>query len=75
MAQAGGNTALALMLLVVTNILAVFIAPFLVKAILASRVDASQISISPTALLLDLVITILVPALIGKARAAPSQKA
>ena len=65
--QAGGNTALALMLLVVTNVLAVFIAPFLVKAILASRVDASQIRLSPTGLLVDLVITILTPALVGKA--------
>ena len=35
--QAGGNTTLALMLLVLTNTIAVFIAPFLIKAMLASQ--------------------------------------
>ena len=65
-AQARGNTALALMLLVVSNILAVFTAPFLVKAILSSRVDAGSISLQPTNLLINLVITILTPAIVGK---------
>ncbi len=64
-AQAGGNTALALMLLVLTNILAVFTVPFLFRAVLSSRADS--VTISSTNLLLNLVITILIPAIIGKA--------
>jgi predicted Na+-dependent transporter len=67
-AQAGGNTALALMLLVVTNILAVFISPFLVQAILSTRFQAGGISLQPGKLLINLVVTILSPALLGKAR-------
>ncbi len=64
MAQAGGNTALALMLLVLTNMLAVFTVPFLFRAVLSSNADS--VSISATSLLLNLVITILIPAIVGK---------
>ena len=67
-AQAGGNTALALMLLVVTNILAVFISPFLVQAILATRYAAGHVSLQPGRLLINLVVTILTPSLVGKVR-------
>ncbi len=75
-AQAGGNTALALMLLVLTNMLAVFTVPFLFKAVLSSKADSVQINSAN--LLINLVITILAPAIVGKASckllASPAQK-
>ena len=57
--QAGGNTTLALMLLVLSNTLAVFIAPFLIKAMLASRSDG--IHLDSAGLLINLVVTVLAP--------------
>ena len=69
-AQAGGNTALALMLLVLTNMLAVFTVPFLFKAVLSSKSDSS-VQINSANLLLNLVITILAPAIVGKASHLP----
>lgn len=65
-AQAGGNTALALLLLVATNIIAVFTAPFLVQATLASRGGSGHVSLQPANLLINLVVTILAPAIVGK---------
>lgn len=63
--QAGGNTTLALMLLVLTNTIAVFIAPFLIKAMLASQADGIQLD--SARLLINLVITVLAPSIVGKA--------
>ena len=62
--QAGGNTTLALMLLVLSNTLAVFIAPFLIKAMLASRSDG--IHLDSAGLLINLVVTVLAPSIVGK---------
>ena len=64
--QAGGNTTLALMLLVLTNTLAVFIAPFLIKAMLASQSDG--VKLDSAHLLINLVITVLAPSIVGKVR-------
>ena len=64
--QAGGNTTLALMLLVMTNTIAVFIAPFLIKAMLASQ--AAGVKLDSAHLLINLVITVLAPSIVGKAR-------
>ena len=64
--QAGGNTTLALMLLVMTNTIAVFIAPFLIKAMLASQ--AASVKLDSAHLLTNLVITVLAPSIVGKAR-------
>jgi solute carrier family 10 (sodium/bile acid cotransporter), member 7 len=61
---AAGNAALALLLTVVTNILAVFIVPFSVTWVLGSA--ANDVSISATDLLIKLLITILAPLLVGK---------
>ena len=62
-----GNTALALLLLVATNIIAVFTTPFLVQAALATRGGASgHVSLQPASLLINLVVTILAPAVVGK---------
>jgi predicted Na+-dependent transporter len=66
-AQAGGNTALALMLLVLTNVLAIITVPFLFKAILSTEVAAGSISLDSIQLLISLVITMLAPAVAGKA--------
>ena len=63
--QAGGNTTLALMLLVLTNTIAVFIAPFLIKAMLASQ--AAGVKLDSARLLTNLVITVLAPSIVGKA--------
>ena len=65
--QAGGNTTLALMLLLLSNTLAVFIAPFLIKAMLASRSDG--ISVDSASLLINLLVTVLAPSIVGKVRA------
>lgn len=54
------------MLLVLTNMLAVFTVPFLFKAVLSSKSDSS-VQINSANLLLNLVITILAPAIVGKA--------
>ena len=64
--MAGGNTTLALMLLVMTNTIAVFIAPFLIKAMLASQ--AAGVKLDSAHLLINLVITVLAPSIVGKAR-------
>ena len=65
-----GNTALALLLLVATNIIAVFTTPFLVQAALATRGGGSgHVSLQPASLLINLVVTILAPAVVGKVRA------
>jgi predicted Na+-dependent transporter len=52
------------MLLVLTNTIAVFIAPFLIKAMLSSK--SSGISLNSTGLLINLVITVLAPSVVGK---------
>ncbi len=67
--QAGGNTTLALMLLVMTNTLAVFIAPFLIKAMLASQ--ANGVKLDSAHLLINLVITVLAPSIVGKVQRPP----
>ena len=69
MRQAGGNTTLALMLLVMTNTLAVFIAPFLIKAMLASQADG--VKLDSAHLLINLVITVLAPSIVGKVQIPP----
>ena len=66
MTAARGNAALALMLTVVTNVLAVFILPFTVPLVISST-DAASINLKPADMLIKLVMTILLPLLIGKA--------
>lgn len=61
---ARGNAALALMLTVITNVLAVFILPFTVPLVIS---QAQSVSLDPVDMLIKLVLTILVPLLIGKA--------
>ncbi|XRB19119.1 sodium/bile acid cotransporter [Pseudoscourfieldia marina] len=63
--QAKGNGALALLLTVGSNLLGIFTVPFALKIVLESR--TSGVSIDAVALLTKLVVTILVPLLVGKA--------
>lgn len=58
-----GNTALAVMLTVVTNILAVFTVPFTIQLVIT---DANTINLNPVDLLIKLIVTILVPVIVGK---------
>lgn len=60
-----GNAALALMLTVVTNVLSVFILPFTVPLVI-SQTDSSSINLKSADMLIKLVMTILVPLIIGK---------
>jgi len=60
---ARGNAALALMLTVITNVLGVFILPFSVPLVIS---QAGDVSLDPVNLLIKLVMTILVPLIIGK---------
>jgi sodium/bile acid cotransporter 7 len=60
---ARGNAALALMLTVITNVLGVFILPFTVPLVIS---QAEDVSLDPANLLIKLVMTILVPLIIGK---------
>lgn len=59
-----GNAALALMLTVTTNVLAVFTVPFTVPLVVSS---AQDVHIDPASLLVKLVVTILAPLAVGKA--------
>lgn len=61
--QAKGNTALALILTVGSNLLGVLTTPFMLTAVLGE----ADISLDATKLLLKLVITIFIPLCIGKA--------
>ena len=62
-----GNEALALFLTVVTNVVAIFIMPFWLKAMFS---DSSGLNLhfDITTMFVKLLITVLVPALIGKVR-------
>jgi sodium/bile acid cotransporter 7 len=60
---ARGNAALALMLTIVTNVLGVFILPFTIPLVIS---QAQSVSLNPTDLLIKLVMTILIPLIIGK---------
>mmetsp|Transcript_27291 Transcript_27291/g.68726 ORF Transcript_27291/g.68726 Transcript_27291/m.68726 type:complete len:439 (+) Transcript_27291:338-1654(+) len=67
--QAGGNTALALMLTVTTNILGVFTTPLMLSAVLAVaglQGDTGEIDFDTGKLVLNLFLTILVPTIVGK---------
>eukprot|EP01025_Chloroclados_australasicus_P030149 TRINITY_DN3022_c0_g2_i1.p2 TRINITY_DN3022_c0_g2~~TRINITY_DN3022_c0_g2_i1.p2 ORF type:complete len:458 (-),score=31.59 TRINITY_DN3022_c0_g2_i1:256-1497(-) len=57
----GGNTALALLLTISTNVIGVFTMPFFVSAV----VQASGVRIDPVPLLINLIKTILVPTMFG----------
>ena len=59
----GGNTALALLLTVLSNLLGVFSMPFVLCRILGA--SGSGISIDPKPLLINLLKTILLPLLLG----------
>lgn len=65
MQAVGGNTALALLLTVGTNLAGIFTMPFVLSAILGT--GASAIHIDPAPLLRALIETILVPLLAGMA--------
>lgn len=60
---ARGNAALALMLTIITNVLGVFILPFTVPLVIS---QAQDVSLDPENLLIKLVMTILVPLIVGK---------
>lgn len=60
---AQGNAALAVMLTVTTNILAVFLIPFTVQLAIN---NTENIDLDPVSLLIKLIVTILVPIIIGK---------
>lgn len=62
MVQAYGNAALALLLTSASNLIGIVSVPFLLKLIISS----SDISIDAVKLLLQLLLTILVPLVIGK---------
>lgn len=61
----GGNTALALLLTVGSNLLGIFTMPFMLAAVLGAGSGAVQIA--PAPLLRSLVKTILTPLLLGAA--------
>lgn len=61
--QAYGNSALALLLCVGSNTIGIFTVPYLLRVILSST---SGVNLDAVALLTKLVITILVPLVIGK---------
>ena len=61
----GGNTALALLLTVGTNLAGIFTMPFMLAAVLGG--GAGGVAIAPRPLLAALVQTILVPLLLGAA--------
>ncbi|CAM9417036.1 unnamed protein product, partial [Phaeothamnion confervicola] len=64
-ALAGGNDALALLLTVATNVLGVATVPFLLRAVLSGGV--ADVHIDAVVLLGKLIVTVLVPILLGKA--------
>ncbi|CAM9372198.1 unnamed protein product [Ectocarpus sp. 12 AP-2014] len=72
--NAGGNDALALLLTVTTNLLGVVTVPFYVKGVVNAGDDAS---IDPVGLLVKLIISVLVPLVVGKVirEAVPGAKA
>ena len=60
--QGGGNAALALLLTVLTNLIAVFSVPFVLGLVL----DAADVTLSPLPMLAKLVCLILAPLIVGK---------
>lgn len=64
--QAGGNDALALLILTITNMIAVFTSPLWIKALLGNNPEYN-LSFQIPQVLWQLVVTVLVPAIIGKA--------
>ena len=63
MQAVGGNTALALLLTVGSNLLGIFTMPFVLSAVLGAV--SGSVKIAPKPLLQSLIKTILVPLLIG----------
>lgn len=61
--QAGGNTTLALLLIITSNLFGILTVPFAVKLILGSQ---SEASIDAIQLLLKLLLSILTPLILGK---------
>lgn len=61
--QAYGNSALALLIVVGSNIIGIFTVPYFLRGILSST---AGINLDAVALLIQLVFTILVPLIIGK---------
>lgn len=61
--QAGGNTTLALLLIITSNLVGILTVPFAVKLVLGS---ASEASIDAIQLLLKLLLSILTPLVLGK---------
>ena len=59
----GGNTALALLLTIITNVLGIFTIPFLLSALLGS--GSGAVRLDPLPLLLQLLRTILLPTIAG----------
>lgn len=64
-AAAKGNQALALLLTVVTNLLGIVTVPYELRLVL-STVKGSVISVDPANLVIKLLLTVLVPTVIGK---------
>jgi predicted Na+-dependent transporter len=61
--QAHGNAALALMLCAISNLLGIVTVPFFLKAVISS---ASSVSLNAVSLLVNLVLTIAFPLVLGK---------
>ena len=64
MQTVGGNTALALLLTVASNLLGIFTMPFVLCQLLGST-SGSAVSLKPGPLLQNLLKTILVPLIVG----------
>jgi sodium/bile acid cotransporter 7 len=69
--QAGGNNALSVLLLVLTNVLGVLTMPTIVPFVFTSQ---SSLSMSPLGFLLDLCRTVLIPLFIGRTLSALSSR-
>lgn len=63
-ASAHGNAALALMLTVCSNLIGVATTPFMLRLVLST---ASNVSLDPVELLVKLLLTVLLPLVVGKA--------
>ncbi|CAM9186999.1 unnamed protein product [Chrysoparadoxa australica] len=65
--QSEGNGALALLLTVVSNLVGVVSVPYWLKVALSSSGDASGVKIDAVGLIVKLVVSVLIPLIIGKA--------
>ncbi|KAF8065642.1 BASS4 [Scenedesmus sp. PABB004] len=66
-AAAKGNQALALLLTVATNLLGIVTVPYELRLVLSTAAGGSSVSVDPANLVVKLLITVLVPSVLGKA--------